>query len=143
MFKLKAGDIVFVRGTGLIARLVRLFDKGKFSHVAIAVNENEVIESNWYMKSKIVRFHYEDYEVIRLNLTDGQRQCIPVIASKLEGRMYDYFQVIGYIFNSRLNNPRHLICSELVYNILSEVGYISDVNLRDITPNELYKYLNR
>jgi hypothetical protein len=143
VFNMKSGDIVFVRGTSLIAKIVRFFDKGRFSHVAIAVNEHEVIETNWNMKSKIVKFHYEDYEVVHLNLTDFQRQCIPVIAKKLEGRQYDYLQVIGYIFNSRLNNPRHLICSELVYNILSEVGFINDVNLRDITPNELYEFLNR
>lgn len=140
---MKAGDLVFVRGTSLISKIVRFFDKGKFSHVAMAVNENEVIESNWNMKSRIVKFHYTDYELVTLNLTDIQRQRIPAIASKLEGRWYDYIQVIAYIFNSRLNNPRHLICSELVYNILSEVGYINDESLRDITPNELYERLNR
>lgn len=139
---MKAGDIVFVRGTSIISKIIRLFDKGKFSHVAIAISETHVIETNWNMRSKIVEFYYEDYEVVSLALTDSQRQRVPVIASKFVGKWYDYIQVIGYIFNSRLNNPRHLICSELVYNILSEVGYINDEKLRDITPNELYKILN-
>lgn len=139
---MKAGDIVFVRGTSIISKIVRFFDKGKFSHVAIAVNENEVIESNWNMRSKIVKFHYKDYELTHLNLTDLQRQRIPVIAKKYEGKWYDYLQVISYIFTSRLNNPRHLICSELVYNILSEVGYVNDKLDMDITPNELYEILN-
>ncbi|MDQ0976604.1 hypothetical protein QFZ31_006656 [Neobacillus niacini] len=140
---MKAGDIIFVRGTGIISRLVRFFDKGKFSHVAIAVSDTHVIEADWYMRSNIVEFHYEDYEIVSLNLTDNQRQHIPLTAIKYEGKMYDYIQVLGYIFKSRLNNPRHLICSELVYNILSEVGYINDASLRDITPNELYEILNR
>jgi Permuted papain-like amidase enzyme, YaeF/YiiX, C92 family len=140
---MKAGDVIFVRGTSIISRLVRFFDKGKFSHVAIAISETEVIETNWNMRSKIVKFHYEDYEIVSLNLTDSQRDRIPAIASRLEGKLYDYLQVIGYIFKSRLNNPRHLICSELVYNILSEVGYNHDELTRDITPNELYAILNR
>lgn len=140
---MKAGDIVFVRGTSLISKLVRLFDNGEFSHVAIAVSDSEVIETNWNMKSKIVKFHYKDYEIITLNLTEVQRQRVPVIARSLEGKWYDYLQVISYIFKSRLNNPRHLICSELVYNILSEVGYVNDDSLLDITPNELYAILNR
>jgi hypothetical protein len=140
---LRAGDIVFIRGTSFISRIVRLFDKGKFSHVAIAVSDSEVIETNWNMKSKIVPFHYEDYEIIPLDMTANQRRRIPVVAKMYEGRMYDYLQVIAYIFKGRLNNPRHLICSELVYNILSEVGYMNDESLRDITPNELYALLNR
>ncbi|MCY8256442.1 hypothetical protein MOC12_21020 [Bacillus spizizenii] len=140
---MKAGDVIFVRGTSFVSRLVRFFDKGQFSHVAIAVSETHVIETNWNMTSKIVPFHYEDYESVELKLTDFQRRCVPVIARRYEGRMYDYIQVIGYIFKSRLNNPRHLICSELVYNILSEVGYVRDERLRDITPNELYELLNR
>lgn len=140
---MKAGDVIFVRGTSFISRIVRFFDKGEFSHVAIAVSDYYVIETNWNMKSRIVPFHYEDFELIELNLTEYQRWRVPVIAKKYEGRMYDYLQVIGYIFKSRLNNPRHLICSELVYNILSEVGYVRDERLRDITPNELYTLLNR
>ncbi|MFR7272437.1 hypothetical protein ACLVL5_06035 [Streptococcus pneumoniae] len=138
---MKAGDIVFVRGNSLVSRLVRLFDRGKFSHVAIAVSDSEVIESNWNMKSKVVPFHYDDYEIVTLELSVNQRRRIPIVAKKYEGRMYDYLQVIAYIFKGRLNNPRHLICSELVYNILSEVGYIHDDSLRDITPNELYTLL--
>lgn len=140
---MKAGDIIFVRGNSLISKLVRLFDNGRFSHVAIAVSETQVIETNWNMRSKIVDFHYKDYEIVTLDLTESQRRHVPFIANKYTGRLYDYLQVISYIFNSRLNNPRHLICSELVYNILSEVGYVKDDSLRDATPNELYTVLNR
>lgn len=140
---MRAGDIIFVQGSSPISRLVRLFDKGKFSHVAIAVSETHVIETNWNMKSKIVEFHYEDFELVRLQLSDNQRKIVPAVALKYEGKWYDYLQIISYIFQSRLNNPRHLICSELVYNILSEVGYVEDGLSIDVTPNELYKILNR
>lgn len=140
---MRAGDIIFVQGTSLISRLVRLVDKGKFSHVAIAVSETHVIETNWNMKSKIVEFHYEDFELVRLQLSDNQRDSVPAIALNYEGKWYDYLQVLSYIFQSRLNNPRHLICSELVYNVLSEVGYVNDELYSDVTPNELYEILNR
>lgn len=138
---MKAGDIVFVRGTSLISRIVRFFDRGQFSHVAIAVSDNEVLESNWNMKSKIVEFHYDDYEIVTLDLTYVQIQSVPAIARQLEGRWYDYLQVLSYVFDGRLNNPRHLICSEVVYNVLSKVGYMNDPSLRDIKPNELYSIL--
>lgn len=141
MSKVRAGDIIFVRGTSFISKLVRLFDGGSYSHVAIAVSSSHVIETNWYMKSKIVEFNYEDYDIVSLALTDSQRQQVPLVASKLEGIMYDYQLILGYIFKRQLNNPRHLICSELVYLLLHRIGYVQDEAVRDITPNELYKYL--
>lgn len=139
---MRTGDIIFVRGTSLISRLVLLFDKGKFSHVAIAVSDHEVIETNWKMKSKIVEFHYKDYEIVRLDLTDSQRNRVPVMAKTLEGKWYDYLQVLGYISKSRLNNPRYLICSELVSKVLSGIGYYAAPR-QDLTPNELYTVLKQ
>lgn len=140
---MRSGDVIFVRGTSLISRLILFFDKGNFSHVAIAVSDNEVIETNWNMKSKIVKFHYTDYEVVLTSLTGVQRKYIPIVARGYEGRLYDYIQVIGLIFRSRLNSPRQLICSELVYNILTEVGYLNNESLKDVTPNELYIVLTK
>lgn len=138
---MKAGDVIFVRGTSVISKIVRLFDRGQFSHVAIAVSDSEVIETNWNMRSKIVPFHYKDYEVVSLNLSDSQRTHIKNIASQYQGKLYDYLQVISFLFWGRLNNPRHLICSELVFNLLYDVGYLTDESLRDCTPNELYETL--
>lgn len=138
---MKAGDIVFVRGNSIVSKMVRLFDKGRFSHVAIAVSATHVIETNWNMTSKIVEFKYTDFEVVRIDLTDSQRSRVPAVAKVLEGRMYDYLQVLAIIFKSRVNNPRYFICSELVYYVLKDIGYFTDDTLRDATPNELYKHL--
>lgn len=138
---MRAGDVIFVRGAGLVSKLVLLFDKGSFSHVAIAVSESEVLETNWNMKSKIVKFHYTDYEEIDLLLSDNQRKNISMISIKYEGKMYDYLQILSYVLRRRLNNPRHLICSELVYSLLREIEYIKDESLKDSTPNELYEIL--
>jgi cell wall-associated NlpC family hydrolase len=137
---MKPGDLVFVRGSSWISKLVRFFDPGQFSHVGVVVNEDLVIEANWDMKSKIVPFYYKDYEVVPLDLTDKERSMVLPVAQSLEGRWYDYFQILSYVFRSRVNNPRYLICSELVYTVLNEIGYLTDTNLLDSTPNELYRY---
>lgn len=139
--EMKAGDVVFVRGTSLISKIIRFFDKGEFSHVAIAVNETEVIEINWNIKSEIVPFYYKDYEIVRLDLTEYQRDQILPIARSLEGRWYDYLQILGFFFNGKFNDPRKFICSELVYIILSKVRFITDKRIKDYTPNELYQTL--
>lgn len=140
---MRAGDVVFVRGNSIISKLIRLFDKGRFSHVAIAVSDTHVIETNWNMKSRIVEFKYKDFELVRLPLTEDQRIRVAVEAKMLEGVPYDYIQILFLMFSSRLNNPRHFICSELVYTVLRNVGYLNDTSLRDSTPNELYKALAR
>lgn len=140
---MRAGDVVFVRGNSIISKLIRLFDKGRFSHVAIAVSDTHVIETNWNMKSRVVEFKYKDFELVRLPLTEDQRIRVAVEAKMLEGVPYDYIQILFLMFSSRLNNPRHFICSELVYTVLRNVGYLNDTYLRDSTPNELYKALAR
>lgn len=92
------------------------------------------------MKSRIVEFTYEDFELVRPNLTDQQRAEIPAAAKQLEGRLYDYLQILAYIFKSRVNNPRFLICSELVYRTLLAVGFAVPSKYEDATPNELYAF---
>lgn len=135
---MRAGDVVFVRGNSIVSKAIRFFDKGRFSHVAIAVSDTHVIETNWNMRSKIVEFYYDDYEIVELPLTDEQRVRVIVEAKLLEGIPYDYLQILFLMFASRLNNPRYFICSELVYTILKNVGYLTDTSLRDSTPNEMY-----
>lgn len=139
---MKAGDLVFVRGTSLISRLIRLFDKGEFSHVAVAVSETEIIEINWNMKSKIVPFHYDNYEIVDLKLTDSERKHVSAYSKGLTGIWYDYTQILGYlIMNNKFNNPRYLICSELAYTILFEINRLPKGSNKDVTPNGLYKLL--
>lgn len=142
---IQPGDIIFVKGTGLISRLVRFFDgRGEFSHVAIAISPTEILESNWNMKSKIVPMSYleDEYVIIRLaDMTQEEKGRLREAAESLEGVIYDYLQIISILFKGRLNNPRYLICSELVYLMLLRIGYEQDTMLLNSTPNELYNIL--
>lgn len=145
---METGDVVFVRGHSFISRIIEYFDKGKFSHVAIFVSDNAIIEVEHNTKSRIVPFEYKDYEIINLELTNKQKEIIQELSFKLLGHKYDYRQMIGYLvrfFNKNYkihNSPKKYICSELVEIILQEVGYIpKDKKLRELSPNELYNYL--
>lgn len=150
MVNMRAGDIVFVRGNSLISNAVRYFDKGEFSHVAIAVSSTHVLEAQYSTKVRMTPFYFEDYEVVDLGLTDEERNRVVHLGVQQTGKWYDYSQIAWYIlkkvFNlegdNLLNSPNNLICSELVSNILILLGKIS-VNERvvDFTPNELYNFL--
>jgi hypothetical protein len=140
---MKAGDIIFVRGNSLLSRIIRFFDKGEFSHVAIAVSETEVLEAQYFTKSRITPFYFTDYEIVDLGLSDAERKKVDELGPVLVGRWYDYIQVISYLFKHPFNNPNHLICSELVAIILSEIDRAEYSEVINLTPNELYRYLRR
>lgn len=153
---MKKGDIVFVQGKGIISRFIRLIDNGKFSHVAIAISESEVIEADVDTRVAIRTFDSSKYtiiEVVDLGISQEQRDRVYYSALDMLGVKYDYFQLLWYglrkLFNfkgdNKFNNPRHVICSELVFIVLEEIGVLEDLGIKeglnrgiDLTPNELY-----
>lgn len=148
---MKSGDIVFIRGKSPISKLIRLFDPGNFSHVAICLSNNAILEAQYFTKSRIVPFYFKDYEIVSLDLSVSQRERIKELGLNLIGHYYDYRQIWGYflrgVWNKDLkiyNSPNNYICSELISIILSDIGIVpKDRYLGDITPNELYSYLKK
>jgi hypothetical protein len=148
---MKSGDIIFVRGNSLISWLIKLFDHGQFSHVAIAVSDNEVLEAEYNTKTRITPFYFTDYEIVDLGLSAEQMKRVEELAPKLIGYKYDFFEIVTIairnIFDRKFriwNSPKAYICSELVEFVLSDIGVIpKDKDLRNITPNGLYEYLNK
>jgi Permuted papain-like amidase enzyme, YaeF/YiiX, C92 family len=136
---IKAGDILFVRGHSPLSRVIRLFDKGEFSHVAIALSDTHILEAQYYTKTRITPIYFDDYEVISLDLPEHELLKISI---QLVGKWYDYLQIVGYMVERKTNNPNQLICSELVASVLYSLGEVEDYEeVKDLTPNELYQYL--
>ena len=138
---MKAGDIIFVRGNTILSKCIRYFDKGEFSHVAIAVSDTHVLEAQYFTKSRITPMYFTDYEIIDLGFTDEERMDTIKIGIELVGVWYDYFQAISYIFRTGFNNPNHYICSEMIAILLDRLGKEQFQLETNITPNQLYKKL--
>jgi uncharacterized protein YycO len=152
----RRGDLVFVQGKGIIARIIRFFDRGTFSHVAIVLDDCRVIEADVDTKVAVRRFDANEYNVIEvcdLGLTLKQRREVMYEALAMVGTRYDYIQLLWYglrkMFGlkgrNRFNNPKYVICSELVFIVLDKAGILYDLDIResfkngtDLTPNELY-----
>ncbi|AWD93045.1 hypothetical protein HSE3_gp093 [Bacillus phage vB_BceM-HSE3] len=149
--ELKCGQLIFVKGTSTIGRLITRVDKGDFSHVAIALSSDRVLEAKYLEKLKITKFDFtQQYEIIDLNLTETQQLDLVDKALEYEGLSYDYLQILGYLLRkwlgltdiTRFNNPNQLICSELIENVLLDIGMINRFQyIKGKTPNELYNYL--
>lgn len=149
---IKTGDIIFVRGTSIISKIIRFFDKGKFSHVCIAISDTHILEAQYFKKVSIKPFYYgrKQIEIIDLEMDEEQKRKAISVGLSLTGIWYDYIQLFYYVFkkifklNGRnfLNNPNNLICSELVNQLLLATGYIAPhEKVEDLTPNQLYNYL--
>lgn len=136
---MKAGDILFVRGNSLVSKTIRLFDKGDFTHVAIAMSETHILEAQYYTKTRITPIYFDNYEIVDVGLNGDEVLRFGV---NLTGKWYDYLQILSFMLKHRRNNPNHLICSELVATVLFGLGVVEDYSeVRDLTPNELFDYL--
>lgn len=147
---MQVGDLVFVRGRSLISRLVLFFDKGKWSHVAVAVSDTEITEAQYFTKVRRANINkYIEYEVVPMNLTPEEQVKLLAIATALEGSWYDYKQVAYYVLRNIFklnkepmwNNPNALICSEYVYVLFTAIDRIYGDAF--VTPNELYEILEK
>lgn len=125
------GDIIFVRGNTVISKLIRFFDKGKgFTHVAIALDDNHVLDAQYPWGVRIRHFRFSDYEVIR----------VPIDVDKAKEYLlyrYDFKQLIWYMFRKGKiwNTPDQFICSEFIAYAMNRKDLVN------LTPNELYEKL--
>jgi hypothetical protein len=161
---MQRGDIIFVQGKGFIPSVIRFFDEGRFSHVCIALSNDEIIEAqiNDIVRPKqFDKSIYNYIEVIDLGLTVTQRYDIYKACLNLIGRKYDYLQDFWYVLRkifhlngvNFLNNKNYLICSEFVFIVLKVAGIWDELGVEikdsergiDLTPNQLYdlvKYIS-
>ncbi|AUM58871.1 hypothetical protein BCP01_070 [Bacillus phage BCP01] len=149
----QSGDVIFYKPTGFIGRVISRVTKSPYSHVALALNSDTMIEADRFVNTRITAIAYDSEitHVYRLeNVTQEERDRIVTNALKLEGSKYDYAQiaelfirlVLG-IKRTLFNNKKKLTCSEVVDKSFYESGINrKDVdNLYDITPEELlHKY---
>lgn len=150
---LQAADVIFYRPTGFIGRVISYFTKSPYSHVALAIDANTIIEADRFTKTRIVPIEYDKNitHIYRLeNLTQEEREKIVELATSLEGTDYDYAQILEMfvrivfrIKRTLFNNQKKLTCSEVV----DRSFYLAGVKrkdmefLYDVTPEELiHKY---
>jgi len=142
------GDILFVRGNSWVSKIINRID-GTYSHIAILLSNEVIIEAQRFTKSRITKNNFIDYDVIRLNLTDTHIQLVSDSAIKLVDIKYDYIQVLTTLLNRLfgrkiINNRSKYICSELVLRLLLDINYITETEYSEninCTPNELYNFL--
>lgn len=154
---IKRGNVIFGQGGKWTSKLIRMVDRGEFSHTAVAVSDTDVIEAD--VGTKVVSrpinmYDYNFIEVLDLGLTDEQVEAVMAELEQRIGMEYGYKHLIWYLIRNLnifkfkknfLNSPKQVICSELVYIVLEKSGVLRDLGIEgsfsdgeNLTPNELY-----
>ncbi|UJJ74905.1 hypothetical protein [Bacillus phage BM-P1] len=151
------GDIVFYRPLTLLGRIVSKVTKSEYSHVALVVGTNTVIEADKFIKTGFSVLNYDKkvHSIYRLdNISPEDRLKIVNAVLTMQDTSYDYSQIFGLflrlvfrINTDIFNKANKFICSEIIDRAFISAGIPrkDQKNRGDVTPQELFeKYkLNR
>ena len=148
------GDVIFVEGTGLVSKMIKWVTGGKWSHVAMFVTDDTLIETEWNTKCRLINIHDTDYltknhEIIHVPMDNKDLEMLNLAIYPFLGSKYDYWLLVKlffkYIFKFKVrnNSPQKVVCSELVAHILLILGHFNlyDFGLANTSPSELYNIL--
>lgn len=153
-FEIKPADIILVSGTGKISKLIEEIENSKFSHSAIYVKNNELIEAEGIRKVgyQVLDYYDERATVFRCDiLTNKQRNKIVEYVIKTIGYHYDFrllfLELISYLFDILIpykGDKDSRICSTLVVDAYRSVGVdlclgIGYPSPKDVSESELLR----
>ncbi len=151
---LEVGDIVMFKPESFIGDVICKVTKSEYSHVAIALSDTLLLNSNRFIKSNVVELDYNEeiHHIYRpIGITDIQKEKLLHEAYKYIDVRYDYIQIIGLflriVFNwntTLLNNLNKFICSEIIDKVYYESGVarLDNKYMYNITPQELLEKYN-
>jgi uncharacterized protein YycO len=148
---MRTGDIVLEKGTGPISRIIRWFTDSEYSHAAIVVDANILVESHLFSGVSIITMEEidEEYTVMepKIPLSEKEKETMRKALYGMIGTPYDLFQIFGYLFSSlfqgknMMNNPNFMVCSEVIDMAYHSIGddILPNMFLGDAKPSDLYK----
>lgn len=149
---MKAGDLVFFRNKGIIPALIRKVTNGYYNHVAIALSENLLLESE-YNSNTVIRnisfYHVKESEirVVETNATEEQVAKLYKITDEYYStKFYDLKLIVKMFIKNVLHIPfktvsrDKVVCSELAGMVMLDTGMDDNYDIMMLDPQELYEY---
>ena len=151
---MQTGDIIFVEGSkwNPISWMIKLVSGGKYSHVAICIDNDLLLEAEYTIKCHVINVHKTKYlkrnhDIIHVDLTKEQIDELDTAILQFLGKKYDIGLIIKMFLKYVLHIPIHnkndddYVCSELVAELLLYLGAIDNQNAVNMSPVELHEYL--
>lgn len=147
-------EIIFIKGNGLVSKAIQLVTRGKWSHVAIFLDESTLFETEWSTKCRLIDINDTDYlekehEIISVPINENQKNLLQIITYMSLGKKYDFKLIVKLFFKALLgykiksNSSETLVCSELVGYVLLSLGIFTykEASIANTSPQELYEIL--
>lgn len=144
---IQTGDIILVRGnTPLISRAIRWFTNSEYTHVALAVSEDQVFEIDINKRLAIHPLEHKNYDIYRYKhgLTLSQKASLRYYADQVAttNKGYDWWRAIGFamqkLFKTKktFNMLHRVVCSEIVDNFYNHIhiDIVPEHEDGDVTP---------
>jgi len=119
---MKKGDLINIRGTSPMSRLIRLLTRSAYSHSACYVGDKKIVESDWGgVQIKILpdRTLYDIYR--HIDATEEQLETAVKWMLSQVGAKYDFMGLLWIGMNrlrtrkrNRVINEKKFWCSELI-----------------------------
>jgi uncharacterized protein YycO len=124
---MKCGDIIFVKGTSLVSRLIEWWTISKYSHVALVITDlGDFVEATWpkVRTGNVSELPGESIEIGTPVVPLTDQECEALIDSALSklGKGYDIIGLFSFVFRIRLQNKSFYFCSEFVEEEYASIG---------------------
>lgn len=149
---MRTGDVLLVKATGLISRIIRSLTGESYNHVAMIIEKDEgvfVVEmkefKGWQMMPASQWMDkYKKKEVSWGKAPAGVRDsvCAEDNALSHRGRKYSYWTLVTVWLTqfTKRSAPGNLVCSTFVQTVWQECGYVMFNKLAD--PGDFPAHLN-
>lgn len=131
--EIETGDLLFRRAEG-INKVIGVFSKSKYSHVALVYDYPIIVHSYWRGVNFWDAYHIEPYDVYQIKggLGKGEKESLKhVCRDFVEYNIgYDYSQLLAYAYyalfggRNKFNSPKEFICTEFIYYAFRKIGYM-------------------
>ena len=153
--KLIQGDVLFVEGSkwNPISWMIKKISGGKYSHVAIAIADDLILETEYTIKARVIDVNKTKYlskrkhSVVHIELNEEQKRDLGILILQYIGKKYDFGLIIKMFLKYVLHIPiwnkddDEYVCSELVAELLLDLDVIDNELAVNMSPSELYDYL--
>lgn len=152
--QLQTGDILFVDSGTCMGSMIKKFTNFKYSHVALVLSKDTIVEVTAFKKSKLINIADLEYECFavarpRAALTPQQRLSMVTHATVLLGKPYDYLAASLMVFRTMFGlrktierkNLNKIYCTELIDYVYecTSIDLVEGVDSNQVSIEELYR----
>ena len=129
------------RGLSLISKTIKLTTGGPYSHTAIVLEEDFIVEA-WHTTNRVrVVRGFDDghtpstpVDIYTVDLTEEEERRFREFVIDQVGKRYDFLGVFGFHLATRLHRRGRWFCSELLGAALAATG---NKLYEDLVPSKL------